>query len=1088
MLQFIYGRAATGKTYTVFERIKSDVENAEQVVLLVPEQFTFECERTLLHTLGDRSSTNVSVLSFTRLYDEICRKKGGRVADVITEFDRVLLIFRAISAVADNLKLWAKYKNSPRFAQIIADIITELKSSAISPDDLKNTIDKISEDYLKDKLEDLSLIYGAYNALLGNTFLDPADSLSRLNDNLLDYKYFENKTVYIDSFKNFTGQQYKILERIISQAKDVVCCFTADEIKADNNNLFYNVRNTAEKIIKIANKYGVEMGDNIKLETHHYTNEELAAVEKALLNIPSEKMEKESEFVTLCKCPTRYDEASFAASTIRRLVRTKGYRYKDFVIICRDAENYQKSVIRACEENGVFCFCDQRKSITYQPLTVFIDSLLSLSQSFSTQNILDLLKTGFVLENSEELMQLNNYIYLWNISGAAWRSEWDMNPREFGEIKDRYRKAAEQTIIGVNRSRRRAIEVADEFLTHFKGSPSDMVKAILKTLKTCKVADKLKVYTNNLTCHGLLSQADDARQSWDIIMQIFDGIVKCLPDKEITAKEFIDAWKLAVDFATIGNIPQMLDEVTFGSADRIKPSRPKVAFILGLNQNEFPKVIVSNGIFADSEREKLIEGGLEINSNGFETVIDEDYLAYTSLCCATERLYLSYSASDNSGKSIEPSSIVDTLLGGALNICVLDFADLKLEDSIPETLRSAEARMCADFGKNNNNSKTIEYALKDFSDISIDNYLSTFDKRLSSISDETAKKLFGKEVSMSATQFDVYHKCRFSYFCKYGLGLKSIQPATFNVLQRGLIVHYAMQRIIEDYGDVIGTLSRDKTDELVDGYIDEYLQNIPGYKNIETERLKFIVNKISLIAKDVVFHIVCEFAQSSFTPKYCELEIGEKKTIESAPISVTDDVEFSIIGSVDRVDLWNGYLRVVDYKTGTKIFQLPDILLGLNMQMLIYLYSIIHSKNKELNSLTPAGVLYMPSKRDKDGAALTMNGIIVEDEDIVRAMDKDNSGEYIPKLEYTKKEKKLKNNSFVSPEMFNGIFDYIEKLLKNMGENLYAGKIGATPTDGLGSDACAYCDYYSICNIEDKPHVKSEKMQNADVLLKIKEV
>jgi len=69
MLQFIYGRAATGKTYTVFERIKNDVENAKQVVLLVPEQFTFECERTLLHTLGDRSSTNVSVLSFTRLYD-----------------------------------------------------------------------------------------------------------------------------------------------------------------------------------------------------------------------------------------------------------------------------------------------------------------------------------------------------------------------------------------------------------------------------------------------------------------------------------------------------------------------------------------------------------------------------------------------------------------------------------------------------------------------------------------------------------------------------------------------------------------------------------------------------------------------------------------------------------------------------------------------------------------------------------------------------------------------------------------------------------------------------------------------------------
>ncbi|MBQ7106694.1 MAG: PD-(D/E)XK nuclease family protein [Clostridia bacterium] len=1086
MLQFIYGRAATGKTYTVFEHIKNDVQMGKDVVLLVPEQFTFESERTLLHTLGDRSSTDVSVLSFTRLYDEVCRKVGGRVADVITEFDRVLLVSRAINSVCDNLKLWSRYKSSPRFAKTLAETITELKTFAVSPKELSDVADKLTENYLKNKLNDLALIYGAYNALLGNQFLDPADSISRLNDSLHTYRYFENKTVYIDSFKNFTGGQYKIIERILSQANDVICCLTTDQLKSDKNDIFYNVRKTADKIKRLADKHRCQVADSLKLQEQHYSNDELCAVEKALLNIENDLPQTPTEFVTLCKCNSNYDEANFAAQTIRRLVRTKGYRYRDFVIICRDAEKYQKSVLRACQVNGVFCFSDKRKPITYMPLTVFIDSLISVSVSFSTENILSFLKTGLVLENSDDVFEISNYIYLWNINGAQWREVWNMNPKEFSAVKDYQKQEIEKTLININTIRSKTVSILESFLKSFKGTPTDMARAILECLNKCNVADKLKHYADELTNGGMLTEADDIRQSWDVVMQIFDGIVKCLPEKEITSKEFIDAWRLAVNYATIGNIPQMLDEVTFGSADRIKPSRPKVAFVLGLNQNEFPKIISSNGIFADSERQRLIDSGIELSGTGFTAVVDEDYLAYTSLCCASERLYLSYSLSGVDGKANEPSIIVDNLVAAIPNLKVVDYSKLSLEESIPETVNSAEIKMCSEYRNNPVFSKTIEYALKDISDISIESYISTSDKTCSLISDENAKKLFGKNVFMSATQFDTYHRCRFSYFCKYGLKLKKIQPARFDALQRGTIVHYVMQRFITEQGENIANLKRDEIDKLVDIYISDYLSAIPGYYSVETERLKFLVGKITAIVRDVVYHVVREFSQSGFKPAYCELEIGDGKTVESTPVKVAEDAQFSIIGSIDRVDMWQGYLRVIDYKTGTKIFKLPDILLGLNMQMLIYLYSVARCNNADLNSLLPAGVLYMPSKREKADEKMTMNGIILEDEEVVRAMDKENSGEFVPKLEYTK-EGKIKSNSFVSSQMFEGIFDYIEKLLKDMGDYVYGGLIQATPTDGLDSDACKYCDYYAVCCIEDKPHIKAEKMKNEDVLLRIKE-
>ncbi len=1089
MLQFFYGRAATGKSYTIFQKIKEDVDNGKSVVLLVPEQFTFESERTLLSTFKEGSSTDVSVLSFTRLYDEVSRKTGGRTADTITEFDRVLLVFRAINEVADRLNIWGRYKKSPHFASTLAGTITELKTSSISSSALKKVGESIEEKYLSDKINDLALIYDTYNALLGNAFLDPADSMTRLADKLLDYKYFENKTVYIDAFSTFTGQQYKIIERILQQANDVYCSLTTDNLDSKDDDTFSNIRKIAQKFIRLAQKYNCVIAEPIEFKKHNYKNDELFAVEKSLLNSDN-KYEKSTEFITLCKCETILDEAKFAAHTIRKLVndRSNGYRYRDFVIICRDAQIYQKSVESACDANDVFCFSDRRKNITYLPLTMFITSLLELSQSFTTVNILNLLKTGLGPINGQQLIDLSNYIYLWNITGKDWSKEWNMNPREFGEMQDYYRSAAENELANINSCKTVVLTTVNEFLNDFNGTPTQMVNAVINCLKKCDVSSKLKQINNTLTADGLLVEADDNRQCWDIVMEIFDGIVKCMPDREINKNEFIDSWRLAVNYTTIGNIPQMLDEVTFGSADRIKPSRPKVAFVLGLNQNVFPKAISSSGIFADNEREKLISNGLELSNTALADVIYEDFLAYTSLCCPTERLYVSYCTSESPSKSAEPSIVISTLKNAIPNITEVSYPEKGLKNFLPLTIKTAEERMCDAYATDDLAFNTLQYALKDKSNISVDAAVKSFDKKSFTVSEDRIENLFGKNVYLSATQFDQFHHCKFAYFCRFALKLKKIEPAEFNPLQRGTIVHYVMQRFIDEHKNEMESFDRSKCNRLSQQYIDEFLSKIPGYKDIETPRLCFLVDKISLIVRDVVYHIVCEFAQSGFVPQVCELKIGEKMPIESAPIKINDDAAFYINGSIDRVDTWNGYIRVVDYKTGSKDFALPDVLLGLNMQMLIYLYSIMRCPDNGFNSLKPAGVLYMPAVRENSEQTMCMNGIILNDEDVLYAMEEKNEGEYVPKRELTKKGT-ARGNTFVSEELFETLFDYIEVLFKRMGNEIYKGNFSANPTDGNDGNACTFCNYYSICCIEDFEHVTSEKrLSNEKVLSKIKEV
>ena len=345
------------------------------------------------------------------------------------------------------------------------------------------------------------------------------------------------------------------------------------------------------------------------------------------------------------------------------------------------------------------------------------------------------------------------------------------------------------------------------------------------------------------------------------------------------------------------------------------------------------------------------------------------------------------------------------------------------------------------------------------------------------LSKTTAHNLYGENIYMSATKFDTFHRCKFSHFCKYGLRLKKLQPADFDVLQRGTIVHFVLEKIISEYKENIKDLTNSQLDVLCDKYISLYLDSVKGYRSVETARHRFIISKISRSLKEVLYHLAQEFSQSDFKPTHCELAIGNEGIPLKFPFS---SGEINLIGSIDRVDEYNGYIRIVDYKTGTKSFKLPDILFGLNLQMLIYLYAITRGRNLPDN--TAAGIFYMPAKRDLNDEGMAMNGLMQGDLDLVKSMEKENRGEYIPKLSLNKDGTISKtNNSFISDAQFTQIFDHIEKLMAQTGDSIVNGEIEANPIDGRESAACSYCDFKSICGIENKEIFKVPDIKNAEV-------
>jgi len=1083
MVQFILGKPSSGKTYTIINKIRDLCEKGENSILLVPEQFTFENERLVLRELGDSSSQNVTVLSFTRLCDEVGRNIGGIAGTVLGEADKVIFMCRALNDLKDELTIWKKYVSSISFAKTMLDTIGEFKINGCTAEILAEASVNIDNPSLSAKLKEIALIYERFDMLVGERFIDPADNLTKLYNTLGNYNFFEGKNVFIDSFKGFTGQQFKIIERIISQAENVYISLTDDVNNKKQFGVYTNIRTAAERIKKYtlaANKF---LEEPIILMDTYSKGESLKNLEM-LMSGGSVGELFDDNSVVISKENTIYEEAEAVARTIRRLVREESYRYRDFVIIARNADSCTDAVINACKRNDISCFYDNKIPLSAFPLAVAVEAAISALR-LNTVDILRFNKTGFANLKFDEISVLENYVYLWNIEGESWLINWDMDPRGFTNDPIDETKLKEKLTF-INDLRLRAISPILKLKENFGNNAKSMVTAVIDLFRDCDFSTKLSSLAEKLTDDSADFTLDSLKSAYDQYINILSSLVRCYGEKTIAIAEFSESLNFAVSLGNVGIIPQMLDQVTFGSADRIRPSRPKVAFIIGANQGVFPQFVSNNGLLNIIERRNLISIGLNVADNSVYSSLDEEYLVYCNVCCPSERLYISFSEQTVSGESLEPSSFVLNALDKlSLKVNSYNIAELS-DEALPQTEASAFTEYCRSRLVAPVAAKTIAVALASTETEQKINHLNnvTFTKQ-KQLSSDVAKSLYGTKIKLSATKFDTFNRCKFSYFCRYGLGAKKLLPAEFNVMQRGTIVHFVLERLITEYSDKFSKLTNEELDTLTEKFIDMYLDSIGGYRSQENARARFLVSRISRSLKEVIHHIAAELRQSQFKPVACELGIGT----ENSDISVSfpfDGGEMSLIGSIDRVDEYNGYIRIIDYKTGSKSFKLPDILFGLNLQMLIYLYAVIRGNGKSDNSA--AGMLYQPSRRDINDNGMAMNGLLQADPELIFAMDKNGMGEFVPKLSFNKDGTLSKrSNSFIQKENFTEIFDYIELLMKNTGNKLISGDISVSPTDGRESPACKYCDFSSVCGFENGIPDKVPEFNNDKVFEMIKE-
>ena len=1096
MLQLILGRSGSGKTHALRSALKTLAEGgAERLMLIVPEQASFENERAMLRLLGERNARRVAVTSFSRLTDAVQRRYGGFAGRRLDDGGRSIFMSLALGQVRDRLEVFRKNADSTELVGLLLQISAELKMCEITPEALGKAASAEPRGTLKRKAEEISLILSAYDALVARSYVDPLDDLTRMKEILARHDFFSGCTVMVDSFQSFTVQEYGILELILRQADDVRVALCADGLSGPGADLFAIARRTAGKLLRLAAENGVRAASPVVLPGGaRFQNPELAALEERFYRPGRGPWDGPCPGAAVYAAKDRYDEAAFVCASIRHLVREEGFRYRDFAVIARSAEPYFGVLDASLERWGIPYFMDRPEAVDAEPLMrLVLTAFRIVTYGFRSDDVFLYLKTGLAGLTAQQISELENYTFVWNLSGGKWKEEWTDNPEGFAGPID---KSGAELLERVNESRKAAVGPLGRFAKDTAETDgAGMAAAVYRLLCGVGAAEGLRGYAGRLAQGGDPALAERELRTWDLLMRILDQTALVIGDEKIPRERYAELLQLVIRTSRMASIPQGLDEVTVGDANRIRAEGPKVVFVIGAVQGEFPMTPGGDCVFSDGERRELIRLGLPLNDTAEGVALQERFLAYSAVAAASQKLFVTYPAADGEGRALTPSSIPDGVRAALPQARRLDAQELS-----PLWFANAERPALELAAQKWNANDVLSASLRNlFSRRKCGERLEAVGRAARKepfrfCDPSLSRDLFGGEMKLSATQIEKFELCRFQYFCRYGLNVKERRAAELNALEYGSLMHFLLQRLFEGIGaGAILAMKPGELHEKILGFLNEYVREAFGGMETKTPRFAYLVSRIADSAQIVALHVARELSQSGFRPADFELEIGDSVGALSVPLP--DGGVVRVDGKIDRVDLMDRggecYLRIVDYKTGKKEFRLSDLVYGLNMQMLIYLATLCENGSGRYGEFRPAGVLYMPANRpsvpaergaDEKALAgkaerqLRMDGLILDDPGVIDAMDRGGSGDFVPvTLKDGAPEKK---DHVVSPKELEGVMAYLKRCIAEMASELRKGDVPALPLSGPRVDACGWCPYRSVCGREtDDP---AREMQDWD--------
>ncbi|MCL2099812.1 MAG: PD-(D/E)XK nuclease family protein [Oscillospiraceae bacterium] len=1142
MIYRIFGRSGYGKSEYLYELMQGVItahpDRQFDIFLIVPEQETVNTERRIIDRFGNTANLRIEVLNFPRLAGRTARKVGRILHDYADSTVKKLAMSQAIRLLEPALEHYGKVALNMEFVEKITETVDRLKTELIVPAALEGAALELYKKDTKNpelikKINEIGMIYAAYEKLLreSGSLRDISDEMSYLCS-LLDLefsdsagtikKFFNGTDVFIDSFDAFSNGHKQVLSRIFSQADNVYITHKHSPAFSggEENNIFYKVSAASEFTAELAREKNLELHDTVLDEPKRFKNEILSHLEKNIWT--GEKfggIQPAKDILEIFECAKIFDEAETAAKKILYLVREKNYRYSDIQIIAASADDYRGVLDTVFEKYGIPLFMSVRTGLSSKPLMSMLLSLFDMIiYDFRLENIHGYIKNGLCGLSYSEIDELDIYITAWQIQGLRRYAgrDWNMHPDgyvEYEEADQNIKNALESLnavrrkfIAPVNRFKKKTEKLAESGENTIK----NITTAIVDFLEDINAYERLMELCGEQRQAGDLSEAAETVQIWNILMELLQKIVLVCGNDQSDLKSYAELFRFILNDADIGKIPTSLDEVVVLSADLLKSGEKKCAVVMGVNTDIFPPKIIGRDLFDDREKTLLKSVKLDFIQDCTRESYDWLYYFYNAVSCASECLILTYRQAELTGELLLPSVGIDRIMSLFPDLKIykqdenMNFYNFDSEYENMffnlEGIKNGEIEA----GINSIGDKILNAALKNYfnTDSKASAEKSTgFKDSIIDVNPELADELF-YNLKMSSSKLESYVNCPFSYFCRYVLELKPDSSPKMQLHDIGRFIHKILELFMLEVRDKELDF-KNITDEYIKAgcgkITDEYLSSVIKDYEFKTARFIYLLNRLKKIVFEIVKNLRDEFKTCDFIPADFELSIsGRSDGVPPIEIDIPGKGTLTVTGIIDRVDILkrngNVYIRIADYKTGSRKFNISDVLLGLNLQMFIYLFSIWRNAGARYDSVgregegadekIPAGVIYMPSRLDKYEKTPDMNdedaeneragkfirsGLFLRDENILRAMEHNLEGRYIPiKLKEGAVFRSNASGVLASLEQIGKLERHIVRILTQIAAELSGGSARIQPFKTPGrADSCRYCDMGRVCRFEE---------------------
>ncbi|MFZ3373245.1 MAG: helicase-exonuclease AddAB subunit AddB, partial [Desulfitobacteriaceae bacterium] len=976
-LRFIYGRAGSGKTRFCLNELKTKITSgvAHPLILLVPEQFTFQAERDLITVLDTRGILKTEVLSFRRMAFRIFNEVGGITYPHLNSAGKSMIIYRILDKMKGNLKVFAKSADRQGFVKTLTSLFTEFKCYNITPEDLVQVSQGFAEDNpLKEKLLELNSIFTAFEKILVERYSDSDDDLTLASEKLNLTTMYEGAEIWIDGFAGFTPQEYQVVAKLLQTAVRVNISLCTDCLEgerpsdgrpSDGTDVFSAVKAAYRKLKRIAQELNIEVEPAVVLAEEPLfrfkTNAELAHLERNLSAYPYRIYRANTQDISLFSSVNIFSEIEAAARDMVRLCRDKGMRYRDMALMVRNLAAYERLIEVIFADYEIPYFIDQKIDITNHPLVRLLLSMLDIfKENWSYEAVFLYLKTGLTGVERSSIDQLENYVLACGIRGSRWTNEqdWTMSP---GLIPDgRDSGGLKSALEEINRVRAAISEPLLKFRKQTKGrrKAAEICTALYDFLGALGVPERIEATIEQFRKSGQLNLANEASQVWNIVMEVFDQTVEVMGEETFGLERFSNILKIGLGEYKVGLIPASLDQVLIGSVERSKSHEVKALYILGTNDGVFPASTAEEGILSDLDRATLNQAGVELASDTRTKAFDEQYLVYRALTTAGNYLRLSWPIADQEGRTLRPSMIIARLrklfpaISEASNILKpeSDQAEMELVTGKNPTFK----QMVSAF-RQKAEGKDLRplwqgvyqwFATQEAWQAKCESTRAAFRYKNLALPVSKAKvtALYGEPAYSSVSRLEKYTACPFAYYVQYGLGAKERKIYRLSPPDVGTLMHAVIERFSEQV--VEQNLSwrefaREWCSAKVSEIMDEMLEKMQGSGLTGSKRYTALTLRLKRVISRAVWLIAEHIRRSSFNPIGYEMDFADGGKFPPIIIELETGEKIHLTGRIDRVDALKTaegtYLRIIDYKSGNKDFKLSDVYYGLQVQLITYL-------------------------------------------------------------------------------------------------------------------------------------------------------